>query len=403
MQRIYPCMVLFALLILLTAVAHGSCDLSATPANFASQLAAAQPGQTICLASGSYGDFHGAAKSSPGVTITGASDSPLPTMRIEFTSGTPAWLILDHIHFTSSTGADGYPGDLDVGHDITFQNSHFGHFLNIDFGTGQGANIVFNNDLFDVSDGLNVNGDEGRLQVKGTSSATSMTIENSKFAAGCADGMQFGGGGTGITVGPNNEFYNLVQGTCGPHVDSIQFNSVPAPGPVIKGNYFHDDSTGIIGYDYANYATITNNVLKNITQDALGGNAGGTISHNTLYNNELSCGITHQGNVCHSAFINNIATDFNNTGGGTGNPSQLDYNLFTQSGCNISQCGTHNLLGTPTYLGGANPTTYNGFALANGSAGKAAASDGSDIGINVNTTNTTNPPTAPTSLTAVVQ
>ena len=56
------------------------------------------------------------------------------------------------------------------------------------------------------------------------------------------------------------------RGSCGPHVDSFQFVGSSVPGPVITGNFFHDESTGIVGYDNANSATITNNVLMQSTK-----------------------------------------------------------------------------------------------------------------------------------------
>jgi hypothetical protein len=37
--------------------------------------------------------------------------------------------------------------------------------------------------------------------------------------------------------------------------------------------------------------------------------------------------------------------------------------------------------GSPVYVGGPAPTTYNGFKLAAGSPGRLAASDGRDIGV----------------------
>jgi parallel beta-helix repeat protein len=40
-----------------------------------------------------------------------------------------------------------------------------------------------------------------------------------------------------------------------------------------------------------------------------------------------------------------------------------------------------NINGTPTFLGGTNPTTWAGFALTAGSAGHAAGTDGGDVGI----------------------
>ena len=44
------------------AAASVTCNIYAPPGNLASVVAAAQPGQTVCLASGSYGTFTGASK-----------------------------------------------------------------------------------------------------------------------------------------------------------------------------------------------------------------------------------------------------------------------------------------------------------------------------------------------------
>jgi hypothetical protein len=372
--------------------ASAACDFNATSSNFSTQLAAAAPGQTICLATGNYGTFNGMTKTSPGVTLT-AAPGATPTMALWFgTTTSPAsWLILDNI--TIAGGNINGPAN-----NITFRNSHFTDKLTIwqnaknNSCSGcpalNNSNIVFDNDLFDMSaNQAGVGGYEGRIQIIGSGNdpvPAGVTIKNSKLTTGCADGIQIGGGGYGVTIGPNNEFYNLLQGSCGPHIDSIQFVGTDPTGPVITGNYFHDNTTGIIGYDYANDATITNNVLKSIAADgtAIAGNATGTISHNTLINNELSCGVTHQGNVCHSAFINNIATGFYLDGGGAGAPSALDFNLCTKASC-PSGYGTHNLTGTPTYVGGTSPTTYSAFPLTSSSIGHNAANDGNDIGINV--------------------
>ena len=52
------------------------------------------------------------------------------------------------------------------------------------------------------------------------------------------------------------------------------------------------------------------------------------------------------------------------------------HNLIAQGG----GTGVGDLKGKPTYSGGPHPTTMRGFALATGSLGKSAASDGSDAG-----------------------
>ncbi|HUC20400.1 MAG TPA: dockerin type I domain-containing protein, partial [Candidatus Polarisedimenticolaceae bacterium] len=58
---------------------------------------------------------------------------------------------------------------------------------------------------------------------------------------------------------------------------------------------------------------------------------------------------------------------------------------------------TGDLKGKPTFVGGAKPTTYAGFALAAGSLGKGNASDGLDRGIRLSATpSPTPPPPTPT-------
>jgi hypothetical protein len=47
----------------------------------------------------------------------------------------------------------------------------------------------------------------------------------------------------------------------------------------------------------------------------------------------------------------------------------------------LSSASGQNLAGTPRFIGGAIPTSYDGFRLAPGSPGKNAASDGRDVGI----------------------
>ena len=135
-----------------------------------------------------------------------------------------AWLILDGITFTG--------GDLSgPAHDMTFRNSTFTDKLNIYAGANNNAcgncaamnnnNIVFDNDLFNMAANQSGSGGyEGRINILGNSLPAGVTIKNSKFTTGCADGIQsVGGGGNGFTIGPGNEFFNMQQGSCGPHVD----------------------------------------------------------------------------------------------------------------------------------------------------------------------------------------
>jgi parallel beta-helix repeat protein len=390
--------------------------LNATTANFNSQITAAAPGQTVCLASGNYGNFAGVQKSSPGVTIT-AQPGATATIKLQFRQTTPvaAWLIFDGLTIAG--------GDISgPANNLTFRNSTFIDKVNLwQSARNNGCsscpamnnnNIVFDNDMFNMAaNPSGANGYEGRVNLLGGNDSTNggITIKNSKFTSGCADGVQVLSGGRGVTVGPNNEFYNIVQGSCGPHVDSIQFVGSDTPGPVITGNYFHDNTDGIVAYDDANNATITNNVVANVDHDAiwLSGFGNQTLAeHNTILNGQMSCGYTHQSNICTAIIRNNIVASFSAAGGtlgpGGSQPSFFDYNLCYGGACTMGSnpAGAHSLRGTPAYVGGATPVSYSGFALASGSLGTSAGSDGKDIGIN---TNSASKPTTPTNLTLTIR
>jgi hypothetical protein len=333
-------------------------------------------------------------------------------------SPVPAWLIFNGITISGNNNISG------PAHDLTFTNVTFTGQIVFYPGANNNAcsscsamnnnNLVFDGDVFNLAEEQSgTGGYEGRIQfVYGGPTPAGITIKNSKFTTGCADGIQLGGAGAGngVTIGPNNEFYNLMQGSCGPHVDSIQFNGDEngpnsSTGPIITGNYFHDNSTGIVSYDYDSNATITNNVVTRIGNNVGIGLAGfdsnSIVEHNTVFNNEVDCDVTHEGNVCHAVIRNNIITDgiHLTTSGGTGSPSFSDYNFCSSGGCP----GSHSInSGTPTYVGGSSPNSYSGFALTSTSIGNLAASDGKNIGINATTT-TTGGPSPPTSLVAAVQ
>ena len=393
-------------LVINSRAATTTCDLNATTSNFTTQLNAAQPGQTLCLANGNYGALTGANKASPGVTITPAATSGA---NVSLWLNFKAWpgttisgLTFDGI--TNISGGD-FAGNVK---NITVKNSTVTSETN--FWQASGAqnnacsgcqaltntNIVYDNVIFNQSSEPNAPGlYEGRVSFIGPSPQDSgITIKNSIFENNCADGVQVNSGGYGVTIGPNNEFRNLKQGSCGPHVDAIQFVGTSTVGPSITGNYFHDNTTGIAVYDGSNHAVVTNNVITK--SDAIAILAGGfsdtsVIQHNTVIGKDIICGVTHDNTLCKAKIVDNITPGItlekNSSTGDYSTPVESDYNLCS-GGCP----GTHSITGSPTFVGGSNPTTYAGFALAAGSKGKApAASDGkSDIGINLASNSTQN-------------
>src|SRR3954449_4322860 len=74
-RRILSSFVVAALTALLPGVA-GAADFHATPSSFASMFSQAQGGDTVYLASGSYGSWNGGAKSSMVVVAAEAGASP---------------------------------------------------------------------------------------------------------------------------------------------------------------------------------------------------------------------------------------------------------------------------------------------------------------------------------------
>ncbi len=86
-------------------------------------------------------------------------------------------------------------------------------------------------------------------------------MSNSYFAgsAGCSDGIFVLGDPNSVQIGPGNEFTGITQQGCGGHVDPIQLYG--GATTIITGNYFHDNSTGVMSPDGDDGYVITNNVF----------------------------------------------------------------------------------------------------------------------------------------------
>ena len=136
------------------------------------------------------------------------------------------------------------------------------------------------------------------------------------LAAGCSDGVQVVGDAYGVRIGPGNEFTGIRQGSCGAHVDPIQFYGGTAT--VVTGNYFHDNgdgSGGIMSPDGDDSYTVKNNVFAETGAYpyaiAGGGCANCVYTHNVFINAGAVIGTGNGGSVS----TNGIARDnvFQNT------------------------------------------------------------------------------------------
>jgi hypothetical protein len=380
------------------------CDLNATSANLTTQINAATSGQTICLASGSYGSWSGTSKA---ITLTPASGAAV-TMSINFNNGDKDFILDGTAMGGSLTITDGsingngtYSFQADGPHNIQVKNAAFTGGLNIDHVIDDGTWPY--TILLDHNTHNNINTDGGRVRLPYDNHEvdSGVIVQNSTLRNGAGDGIQ---SGAGITI-LNNEFDNIQEGTFTSfHTDSIQLFGRGAAKTIVKGNYIHDGADGFTAYDGLGNATIENNVISSdstnrcleIYYDNAGtGDDPSTVQHNTLING-CTLNLNTKPGV-YPAGVGTIVRDNIFTGGqGYSNGSTAGVN--THNMC-PSTCGGNNavanLTGTPSFIGPS--TVHDGYLLSSGSAGKNAASDGTDVGIYALGGTTPTPPPPPPS------
>lgn len=379
-----------------------SCDATISSGNIRTSLSSLTAGQTLCLNAGSGYSWSGGAltKSSlttvraasgldrddvtitGGLTLNGSSNLAFKTMTVE----------------GADVGASGAPATH-----MLFEDVHWTSCVQVNMPTNAVLDITFDGGLADMSSEGSGTGSpcfsEGRFSIYGMntdaqdSSDKQITIKNIEFTgqAHCTDGIQITGGGAGWTIGPGNEFHGILQNDpigCESHVDPIQFFG--SEGGVITGNYFHDNTDGILTSNgNGDNTTVRNNVFgengdsyPDAVVDCGGDNM--VYDHNVFLDDNLRlCNSTAPADDTGNTTVTNsyLAGGFGDWGGQadcTGTTTDYILKASTTGLCG----GTHNIAGTPTFAGGASPTTFAGFALATGSAGKGAASDGLDIGVN---------------------
>ncbi|TAH33657.1 right-handed parallel beta-helix repeat-containing protein [Candidatus Saccharibacteria bacterium] len=340
-----------------------TCSLHATTANFAAQVTAATAGQVICLASGDYGTWTGTNKA---ITITKQAGATA-NMDLELTNGDANFTI---------DGLSGMGGTMtgNTIKNITIRNSTFsGAIVMMQLSN---ANVLLDNNVHNNIDvGSGCTGWPARVMVSESTGSAGVTVTNSLLSGGNSDGIKIDS--DGVTV-IGNQFIDIKEknsNDCA-HTDSIQFNG--AGNAIIRNNYFRGGSDGIVAFDTTYTNQITNNVCVSLVRGAcvtLYSDRNSVVEHNVAYGGMDALEIDHK-----SADPVGSGTIFRNNIGGlsAANGSTVSVNtknLFSgASGTNIN--------GTPTYVGGTSPTTWEGFKLAAGSAGKGAATDGLDVGIN---------------------
>lgn len=393
-------------LLLLQGVAFAqTCTTTLDPgATLSTALSAAAGGDTICLNSGSYGTqvIDNIQKASivtvRSTTGVGASMS-LQVSRLQNVTFDSLTLSFSFVNDSNNT-----PRSLN----LSFLNmTHTAAFHARIEGVTTSRNWVFDGGTMNDTPQSTF---EGRFQVCCSSSGatTGITIKNYTISntTGCggpltdttkSDGIQVGA--SGVTVGPGNTFRDLRQCGTGVHVDAIQLLG-GSSNVTITGNYFTLNTINLGVYDGGSNFTITHNVFDtpgDVLQNLQLNLTNTTFQHNTFIDTLAAVGAKSTSPpVTGFTWKDNLHQNSQiiDSGDQPGCQSSCiyDFNMFSSVG---QSRGTNVVIGTATFVGGANPTTHAGHALATGSVGENAASDGLDIGIIVSGGT---PPSAPTNL-----
>ena len=363
---------------LAAAPAADAVERTATPATLASVFASAGGGDTILLASGDYGTFHGAIKGGL-VTLT---PQPGATVSMDIDFNPASNIAIDGVTITDAfiTGT--------ATKSITIRNSDFPGQIWLDTRELHDSDVTLANDVFHDWNTCASCG-EARVFLTGGSQPSGVTIRDSKFYGGLSDGIQNGSYGTKII---GNEFHDITPGSPeGVHADAIQLYG--SSHTVIRANYMHDmpEVPFIMAADGTDHELIEDNVVEGSSHGypyiTLFSDDSSIVRHNTFADGScafnLPCGILRLG-----------AKDSDDPGHGTVVKDNILSEISTEGSTTIAE-RSHNLLahdgatspgdlpGKPTYAGGPTPDSYAGYRLESRSLGKSNASDGTDRGARI--------------------
>jgi parallel beta-helix repeat protein len=207
-----------------------------------------------------------------------------------------------------------------------------------------------------------------------------VTIMNSHLEGGGSDGVRLGTSQPVQVLA--NTFLNIRADGSGNHTDMIQWYG--GSNAVIRANLFKQTIGGetqvVAAYDSTSGNLIEDNVIDVTGRDwgiELYSDDGSIVRHNTVVNRSgtgfIDLNRKSQDDAGRNTHVyDNITTRVLLQSGSTA--ARRDHNMVRQN------AGPGDFVGVPVFVGGANPTTYDGYRLAPGSPGKGAASDGLDVG-----------------------
>jgi hypothetical protein len=372
--------------------------------NLSSAAAGSTGGQVFCFASGNYGNSKSGSyvdtgqylitnvsassnvyfEPAPGATVSGVGFlvSGATNVVIENFGGQNTASSLGG--FTASGGNGSYGNNTNV-YFLNNSMTSDGGQVN-DSGTVASQSVYIERNNFT---GFASSGEQDRMLVNTgyndtISCPNNVYIEHNLFSGGESDGIDIDGGTCGTKI-TGNVISNIQQTNCGGiHCDAFQDNG-GGENTTFEDNWIYNTTDCFGLYDNTTNYTVENNVCSDPSPDTsfwmqFGGADNFTFEHNTITSTAGSPyynynGVNNTGTFTNNAWASSITPDPNNA---PGSPFTQDYNLSS------STAGTHDVKGTPTFVGGNNPSQWTGFQLAPSSAGKGAGNDGQDMGVEAN-------------------
>lgn len=365
---------MLAVSLLVSTAAKAACTTTVSVgANVATAISSAANGATVCLNAGNYGSVNLFNIQRSGfVTVQSASGKAATiapqvgnSSFIRFNSLTISGALQNScsrsVEWIGNTMTDA----------VTLTNS----------GCSGSLATVFDGNTFGA---VGVATYEGRLSLI---YGSGITVKNNTFGpGGASDGIFMGGNVSNVDIGPSNHFTGIQEALCGPvHCDAIQGYGAGS-GISIHNNLFDAGDTFIMMPDGSSGVSVTNNVFNGnavsyIDKIQFGSASSPVFRHNTLLNVRASFDSKTGSSATSGALAeNNImgnGSSFKMAGGNGCSSCTFRSNMFNSSSF---QTGTSILIGTPLFSGGSAPTSLSGFGLASNSPGKAAGSDGTDLG-----------------------
>jgi hypothetical protein len=365
------------------------CDTTFTPSTWSASAveSAGTGGQTLCLSAGTYSkiEFIGYHPSSM-IAIEPVSGQTVHLGAVTFTGASNVAIA----GFGPTNGSSDVDGMLAQGE---YEGPNYNIVWSYNFMSTQGvwvtqnamtnANILITHNWFV---GFTSSGESDRIDLDTRSASNcpnGVVVSYNLIKGGESDGIDVAGGNCGSQI-LNNEITGIIESNCnGIHCDAIQ-DAGDGKQTLISGNYFHNNSDGLL-FDNGNVGPdiITNNVFDNPTYRCTEGIYGdGTVfDHNTF-----DCEVNISSTTTNVNFTNNIMGP-SSLAQLTFYPTDacctfktLDYNLHASGAYNGRPTGSHDIIGSPIYIGGTEPSTYAGWALASNSPGVGRASDGTNLG-----------------------